>query len=162
MIHTNDRSRRGLILLLSVLLGCHLAGPTGHAREAKGKQEALISKLIDQLGDESFDKREAAQARLKEIAEPAAEALLQASKQHPDLEVRYRAGKLLVGLPVWRVMKLIDQLGDDAYQRRDAASRELVKIGKPAVGLLRKASIHSVDLEIRQRAKTAADAIEGK
>jgi hypothetical protein len=49
-----------------------------------------IARLVKQLGDDDFDKREAAALRLKEIGEPALDALVKA-KSNSDPEVRRRA-----------------------------------------------------------------------
>jgi hypothetical protein len=54
---------------------------------------------------------------------------------------------------------LIKQLGDDKYAKREAASKELVAIGKLALDALRKAAACSGDLEIRQRAERCVQAI---
>src|SRR5262245_46428223 len=51
-----------------------------------------------------------------------------------------------------RVARLIRQLGDDEFARREAASKELDAIGEPALDALRKATSHS-DLEVRRRAQ---------
>jgi hypothetical protein len=52
-----------------------------------------------------------------------------------------------------RVAALIKQLGDGAFAKREAASKELEHIGEPAIAALRKAATSSDDLEIRRRAK---------
>jgi hypothetical protein len=52
-----------------------------------------------------------------------------------------------------RVAALIKQLGDGAFATREAASKELVDIGAPALAALRKAATSSADLEIRRRAE---------
>src|SRR5262245_56937032 len=57
--------------------------------------EAETAALINRLGDASFDSREAAARRLKEIGLPALAALREASS-HRNLEVRYRVRRLLV------------------------------------------------------------------
>ena len=58
-----------------------------------------------------------------------------------------------------RVDVLIKQLGDDNFAKREAASKELEAIGKPALQALRKAASSSSDLEIRRRAERAYKAI---
>ncbi|MFO0846463.1 MAG: PQQ-binding-like beta-propeller repeat protein [Gemmataceae bacterium] len=50
-----------------------------------------------------------------------------------------------------RLRQLIEQLGDDAFVKREQASRQLVLIGRPARPLLTEALKHS-DLEVRHRA----------
>jgi hypothetical protein len=47
---------------------------------------------------------------------------------------------------------LVDQLGDDSFQRRESASRQLVAIGGRAKSFLQKA-VSSEDYEIAYRAK---------
>jgi WD40 repeat protein len=51
-----------------------------------------------------------------------------------------------------KIAGLIKQLGDDSFDKREAASKTLESIGKPAVRALRKAAGASTDLEIRWRA----------
>src|SRR5262245_28189315 len=54
-----------------------------------------IIRLIKQLGDEDFAKREAAGKELADIGELALPALRQAAASAKDLEVRARAGKIV-------------------------------------------------------------------
>jgi hypothetical protein len=61
-----------------------------------------------------------------------------------------------------KIARLIKQLGDDAFVQREAASKELNAIGEPALAELRKAAAASDDLEIRQRAKRAVEAITAR
>jgi WD domain, G-beta repeat len=56
--------------------------------------EAEIARLVKQLGDDDFDKREEAAKRLKEIGEPALDALHKATTS-ADAEVRRRAEGLV-------------------------------------------------------------------
>jgi uncharacterized protein (TIGR03067 family) len=62
-----------------------------------------------------------------------------------------------------RIARLIKQLGDDAFAKREAVSKELEAIGAPALAALRKAAASSDDAEIRRRAErigeTIADAV---
>ena len=57
---------------------------------AAALDDAEIARLVKQLGDDDFDKREAATSRLKEIGEPALDALHKAETSN-DAEVRRRA-----------------------------------------------------------------------
>jgi hypothetical protein len=50
-----------------------------------------------------------------------------------------------------RIARLIKQLGDDSFAKREAASKELESIGA-VLAALKQAAIASEDLEIRQRA----------
>jgi uncharacterized protein (TIGR03067 family) len=52
-----------------------------------------------------------------------------------------------------RIARLIQQLGDDDFAQRDAASKELDAIGEPAVAALRQVAASSADAEIRRRAE---------
>jgi WD40 repeat protein len=58
-----------------------------------------------------------------------------------------------------RIAGLIKQLGDDHFARREAASKELEALGKPALRALLQAAASSDDVEIRRRAKHAFEAI---
>jgi WD40 repeat protein len=60
-----------------------------------------------------------------------------------------------------RIARLIDQLGDDSYAKREAASKELEAIGVPAFAALRKATSCD-DLEIRLRASRVLRAIAAR
>jgi uncharacterized protein (TIGR03067 family) len=54
-----------------------------------------------------------------------------------------------------RIASLVRKLGHDEFQMRQAASKELVNIGEPALPLLRKAGASDPDPEIRWRAAEA-------
>jgi len=58
-----------------------------------------------------------------------------------------------------KVARLIQQLGDDAFAKREAASKELEAIGAPALAALRKAAASSDDFEIRRRAERIGETI---
>jgi RNA polymerase sigma factor (sigma-70 family) len=60
-----------------------------------------------------------------------------------------------------RIAKLIDQLGSDRFAEREAASRELDRLGAAALGALRKA-IQSSDPETRRRAEALVKKIESR
>jgi WD40 repeat protein len=68
------------------------------AKAGQAKKDAVddkaIRNLITQLGDDSFEKREAAEKKLAEIGEPALELLHQAAKDAGDAEIRQRAAEL--------------------------------------------------------------------
>ena len=61
---------------------------------AAAPDDAEIARLVKQLGDDDFDKREAATARLKEIGEPALDAVTKAARSR-DPEVRLRAEDII-------------------------------------------------------------------
>jgi hypothetical protein len=68
--------------------------PTPQAKK-DAPDEKAIRALIAQLGDDSFDKREAAQKALAAIGLPAFELLRKASTDAADLESRERASQLV-------------------------------------------------------------------
>src|SRR5438270_9676105 len=76
-----------LSLPLRLLAAAPPAGPSG----------AEVTRLIGQLGDEDFDTRESATARLKLAGEPALDALHKATKSD-DLEVRRRARRIVASI----------------------------------------------------------------
>jgi uncharacterized protein (TIGR03067 family) len=57
------------------------------------------------------------------------------------------------------VARLIKQLGDDVFAEREAATKQLERIGEPALAALRRAAASSRDFEIRHRAKRIIEAI---
>jgi uncharacterized protein (TIGR03067 family) len=57
--------------------------------------------------------------------------------------------------------RLIKQLGDDSFDKREAATRELDSIGEPALAALQKAA-SSHDPEIQRRAERIGEAITGR
>jgi hypothetical protein len=58
------------------------------------------------------------------------------------------------------IRALIAELGDDVFDKREKAHQRLLRIGGPAIELLRKASKESTDLEMRERAGQLAEAIQ--
>ena|SRR5438552_297934 len=76
-----------LPLLLPLIAAAPPAGPSG----------SEVARLIGQLGDDDFDTREDATARLKRIGEPAFDALRKALRSD-DLEVRRRAARIIRAL----------------------------------------------------------------
>src|SRR5262249_12862203 len=58
-----------------------------------------------------------------------------------------------------RIAALIEQLGDDSFSRREAASKALADIGVPAVRFLRHAAVSSKNPEIRSRAERVLQTI---
>src|SRR5262249_32313929 len=61
-----------------------------------------------------------------------------------------------------RIARLIRQLGDDTFAKREPASKELDYIGVPALAAPRKAAADSDDAEVRQRAGRIVQAITGR
>src|SRR5438128_532197 len=58
-----------------------------------------------------------------------------------------------------QIQKLIRDLGADEFSVREKATKELSSIGRSALPALREA-LQSADLEVRQRARHAMDAIQ--
>jgi len=84
-----------------------MAGPVpGSAREnrdaAKQQRLARINKLIEQLDVDEFMQREAAEAALLRIGEPATDALIQAAAKG-SAEVKWRAIRCLVSIRKQRI-----------------------------------------------------------
>jgi WD40 repeat protein len=86
-----------LVLAVSAATLPVLAAPNDPPRPAEQPLAAEIARLIAQLGDDQFDKREEASKRLVEIGEPALPALRQALDSK-DAEVRTRAERLLAAI----------------------------------------------------------------
>ncbi len=78
-----------------------------------GVSAARIAALIEQLGDDSFDKREAAGEALADIGVPAVRFLRKAAAGK-DLEIRSRAGRVLQMIAA-RVPGLV-QKGEDVHR----------------------------------------------
>ena len=58
-----------------------------------------------------------------------------------------------------KIDRLIKQLGDSRFAKREAASKELGTLGEPALAALRKAAASGADAEIQRRAEQAVRAI---
>src|SRR5437660_449314 len=82
--------------VLGVAVGIILTAQMGMLRGDPGKETGSerITRLIKQLGDDSFAKREAASKELEAIGEVLA-ALKQAATSSDDLETRRRAARIL-------------------------------------------------------------------
>ena len=97
------------------------------AEPARNSDMIRTTRLIEQLGDESFALREAAMTELAAIGEPALEPLRRVAATHRDLEVQWRAGQIARAilartLPVgsWRVefangVTEVCQIDDDGW-----------------------------------------------
>jgi hypothetical protein len=85
-------------LLLAALLGCGLApaGP-GQALPPPSAPAPALARLVEQLGDADYRKRDEAVRRLTAEGVKAVPALRKALG-HPDAEVRRRAGELIPAL----------------------------------------------------------------
>jgi regulation of enolase protein 1 (concanavalin A-like superfamily) len=95
-----SRANAGLFLLCLAVVA-FIPGPVGAqdpnpARKTKNTpDEKNIRALIAQLGDNAFEKREAAEKQLAAIGLPALELLRKTAADGTDLEARERAAKLV-------------------------------------------------------------------
>jgi WD40 repeat protein len=99
----------------------HLLGTAGLLLLAAGlgqadpkKDAGRIARLIEQLGDDSFHKREEASKALEAIGKPAVRALLKAVDSSSDLEIRHRAGRILQTIAA-RLPNLV-QKGEEVHR----------------------------------------------
>jgi WD40 repeat protein len=82
---------------------------------ARDEPPPEIDKLIRQLGDEDFDTREAATAKLAEVGEPALPALKKAAAESRDVEVKQRAAKLVARIEKEKRGDLLTISGQTGY-----------------------------------------------
>jgi uncharacterized protein (TIGR03067 family) len=61
-----------------------------------------------------------------------------------------------------KITRLVKQLGDDSFAKRETASKGLEAIGEPALDALRKAVASADDAEIRRRAEQAVQGITAR
>jgi RNA polymerase sigma factor (sigma-70 family) len=80
----------------AVVAEAQAALPTARAEGAPDSSE--IERLIQQLGSDVFDEREAATGALKKVGKPALKALGEAATKNADAEVRTRAAALIVAI----------------------------------------------------------------
>ncbi len=128
------------ILILIVLI----AAPSNmHADDALDGPR--IQRLIDQLGDDSFLKREAAEDELIQKSEPVLPQLHTAARTNRDFEIRYRAkraiGRIMLALCQSRTLGMkFAYVGSGEFQmgshvsekdRRDDESQHMVRITQP-------------------------------
>lgn len=154
-----DRSARRLALLV---VCWPLATPALSRPPAPPRGDVTIAELIEQLGDDRFANREAAQKKLERIGAPAGPAVLRAAWRHPDIEVRARARQFVSRVYLRHIPSLIKLLGHDEFSDREAAQRILVQIGPPAIPYLRQAARDSPDFEVVWRARRALRSIQGE
>jgi hypothetical protein len=93
----------GVAAFVLILWTCHTWAPMSRAQDAaktpeakkEAQDEKAIRALIAQLGDASFQVREAAGNRLVSIGEPAFDPLEKTERESTDPEVRYSTGLLI-------------------------------------------------------------------
>ena len=85
-------------------------GPQPAAPPA-GPSSARVARLIGQLGDDDFLVREAAAKALNTIGDPAHEALRKAARDNHDLEVRWRAERIVQTIEGrWRIRRITGRM----------------------------------------------------
>ena len=99
------KSKAISLVAVSIILASGTRLPADPAKPAVISRAA---RLVQQLGDDDFDQREAASDELVEIGEPALPALQTAAATDADPEIRWRATQAIVGI---------------AARQRDAAGR---------------------------------------
>lgn len=100
-----------------------------------------------------------------ERAGPPAEVAAVSAREEPVVD----AGKTVQEAPEGKsaaadptqVARLVEDLGHEEFERREAASRALAKIGEPALGALKEAAKRD-DPEVQRRAEELVAAIESR
>jgi WD40 repeat protein len=140
----NPRILRGAFTVYALAAGC-LAGFAGSSTTAaivtgtslqnnKGPvDQKTIQNLISQLGDDAFERREAADKQLQAIGKPALDLLRKAAKDNPELEVRNHAAQLvrLIEANLFRQVRRLD--GHEDPQRPWVTRVVVTPDGKLAV-----------------------------
>jgi WD40 repeat protein len=136
-----------VLLLAIVLLPGVQSSPPTKAQQTKAEDvnPKTIRDLIQQLGDDSFSKREAADKLLAEIGEPALKLLREALKS-PDAEIRQRADDLIraFGVTVFQVIR--SHNGHAGEPQRKATRVVVTPDGRVAISA-GSSALRSWDLE---------------
>ncbi len=136
------------------------------------EQQARVAELIEQLGDENYHRRNAAQWELERIGLAAFEKLRQAAQTHPDAQVA-RAARYLIDSQnvVWwlesdglQVRELLKTYNDSKSEQRDATLQSLSDIGSPdaILALCRLTRFESSELRSKSAALFLMQAIAQK
>src|ERR1700722_9962809 len=158
MVLNSTRFSRTLFLALLVGLIFLPSHNASRGEAAESKSDKKTDQLIEQLGSDDFDQREAATRALieREDSEPRIRTLLQS----PDLEVRRRAGDILNAFERNRAKRGLDRAVSlakegriDQLIERLVQWRDLDKEGKGWEALMELAE-KLVDLEKRTFGKT--------
>ena len=119
--------------------------------DAQERDEPLnpqYEKLLNQLGDDSFQVRERATQELIERGLRVRVEVIAASDS-PDLEIRSRASRII---KTWTTDKLVRLLGDDSMMVRQKATNVLLQRG-PTVRAEMATALDGADAEIRSQAQ---------
>src|SRR5262245_4676323 len=90
-----QRMRRTALFHLAAMLTLVSGSQIDARPNSQDVSPEVLKKLIEQLGDDNFDKRQEASQRLEKIGKPALTALKQAAQEHADPEVKSRAADLV-------------------------------------------------------------------
>jgi hypothetical protein len=99
--------------------------------------------------------------------EPDGVAALERSLKDMEIPVenegllKYLRSRVQAGDPIEKVKQLIRQLGDDAFEVREKATKDLIAVGQAAVPLLRQAA-KDPDPEVSRRAQQCLEKIGDK
>jgi hypothetical protein len=128
---------------------------------------AKLDHLIQQFCEGKVNEQKAAAKELRVMGQPAIDALRKVADDHKDEGVRGRAKTLAAridprGITIEHINGLIKQLAADEYDKRQAATKELMEIGEPALDNLRKAAKKANDLEVRVRLEAIIKELAGR
>jgi hypothetical protein len=87
-----------MIARLTPLIAALLLPPPLVPTVTAAPDDAEIARLVKQLGNDGFARREEASKRLEAIGEPARAALKRAAASSADAEIRHRASRLIQAL----------------------------------------------------------------
>jgi hypothetical protein len=115
-------------IFVGAVIAVVLTTPAGTLRGEPDKETEAqrIARLIQQLGDDEFEKREAASQALEAIGEPARAALRKAAASSDDAEVQKRAEKVIAALRV-RAEKRGDIAGWEGTWRKPSGHEMVLK-----------------------------------
>mgnify|MGYP000751895991 CR=1 FL=1 len=123
----------GLFAILALAPAARAAEPVPAADAAR------IDSLVRKLGARYLDDRQAARSALEKVGAAAGPALL-ASMGDADVRIRQGACELLGAIRFADATpRLVDLLGDEALDVREAARDALIRIGLPAHDAIRNA-----------------------
>ncbi len=106
----------GVIVLFAALAILPSFAPSLHAEGEPSRADTEIDRLVEQLGHDEYEMRQAAQKRLVDIGPPAEEAVRKAL-EHPDPEIRRRADIILKQIK-WQLSgEYRERLGGEVAER---------------------------------------------
>jgi HEAT repeat protein len=146
----------GLALVILLLVGLSALS----AAPMPGAGGLTVDRLIRQLGDETFNKREEAGKRLGEVGLPAVQPLRAAATKDADPEVRHRARRLLKSFNMQDLInRFAEDLGRADPEQRESARSTLATLSGPNLESLRQAVAACKDPESRRRAEAMMEGV---